>query len=204
MAEYQTTTSFLLYAVARLVFVPYLKLNFRITVEGRGNVPSDGPVVLLPKHQRWIDIPVVGFSVGSPLRYIAKKELFEFSPVRFALKGLGGVPLDRGAPIKTLESFRLLGRLLLAGERVVLFPEGTYYPDTMGKGKWRLIQWILELQERSASLIPFLPMGIRYGEGGLRRAVDVRIGDPLYEEDPSKAARFTEKAMEEIAGLSGL
>jgi 1-acyl-sn-glycerol-3-phosphate acyltransferase len=204
MAQDQTTASFLLYAVARLLFVPYLKLTFRITVEGRANMPSRGPVVLLPKHQRWIDIPVVGFSVGSPLRYIAKKELFEFPPVRFVLKGLGGVPLDRGAPIKTLDSFRLLGRLLLAGERVVVFPEGTYYPGTMGRGKWRLIQWILEFQERNAALIPFLPMGIRYGEEGIRLSVDVRIGVPLYEENPSKAAPFTEKAMKELARLSGL
>jgi 1-acyl-sn-glycerol-3-phosphate acyltransferase len=205
MVEDSTTpVSSLLYGLARLLFVPYLKLNYRITVKGEANVPATGPLVVLSKHQRWLDIPVVGFALGRPLRYVAKSELFVSSSVGSILKGLGGIPLDRKAPIRTLESFRLLSRLLLIGERIVVFPEGTYYPGRIGRGKWRLIQWVLEFQGRAGLLIPFIPMGIRYGDERLRPGIDVRIGSPLYESDASRAVSFTSKAMEEIGKLSGL
>ena len=63
---------------------------------------------------------------------------------------------------------------------MVIFPEGTYVRDAVGSGKNRLIRMILGIQSELKERIPFIPVGIRYGErSGWRRRVDIRMGPPL-------------------------
>jgi len=51
-----------------------------------------------------------------------------------------------------------------AGEKIVIFPEGTYFRHEVGSGKSRLLQMILRFQTELGNPIPFIPVGIRYGE----------------------------------------
>ncbi|NWF57314.1 MAG: 1-acyl-sn-glycerol-3-phosphate acyltransferase [Syntrophaceae bacterium] len=167
-----------------------------------------GPGVLLPKHQYWTDIPIVGLAAWRPVSYIAKQELFVYPGVRHFLISMGGIPLDRANPVKTLDSFRHLERLLVEKEFVVIFPEGTYYPSSMGRGKHRLIERILRFQEKMKwereQALPFIPMGIRYLEGKRRPEVRVAIGRPLFADGKTEAQDFTRAIVGEIARLSGL
>ncbi len=185
-----------------------MRLIYRIQVQGRENIPAEGPGVLLPKHQYWTDIPVVGLAAWRPVSYIAKQELFVYPGVRHFLGALGGIPLDRANPVKTLDSFRHLERLLREKEFVVIFPEGTYYPRSMGRGKHRLIERILRFQEKmkweGQQALPFIPMGIQYREKRVRSEIRVKIGSPLYADRKTEAQEFTQVIVEEIAGLSGL
>jgi 1-acyl-sn-glycerol-3-phosphate acyltransferase len=185
-----------------------LRFIYRIQVQGRENIPAEGPGVLLPKHQYWTDIPIVGLAAWRPVSYIAKQELFVYPGVRHFISALGGIPLDRANPVKTLDSFRHLERLLLGKEFVVIFPEGTYYPRSMGRGKHRLIERILRIQERmnweGKQALPFIPMGIQYLEKKVRDEIRVKIGPPLYADRKSEAQEFTRVILEEIARLSGL
>lgn len=197
------------YRFVRSLSFYYISLRYRFRVEGQEHIPRHGPVIILPKHQRWIDIPVVAISLTFPCHYIAKKELFEKPMLREFIKWLGGVPLDRQQPIKYLDSFRYLDHLLLSGETIVIFPEGTYFPEKMGAGKHRLIQKLLKVQkemqvagERFA--MPFIPMGIHYGKAGPRPKLLVKIGRALYCENSARANEFIKVIMESIAGLSGL
>lgn len=198
----------LLYKLVRGIAGPFLRTVYRIRVEGQENIPPAGPGIILPKHQYWTDIPVVALAARRPVSYIAKQELFVYPGVRHFLAALGGIPLDRGNPVKTLDSFRHLERLLKEREFVVLFPEGTYYPDTMGRGKHRLIERILRGQEKmgwpEGRAIPFVPMGIRYREKKARTEVRVKIGRPLFADGKADAREFTREIIEGIAGLSGL
>jgi 1-acyl-sn-glycerol-3-phosphate acyltransferase len=181
---------------------------YRIRVEGGENIPPEGPGILLPKHQFWTDIPVVGLAAWRPVSYIAKQELFVYPGVRHLLLALGGIPLDRLNPVKTLDSFRYLERILQDREFVVIFPEGTYYPHSMGRGKHRLIERILRFQEKrgwqEAKPIPFIPMGIRYLEKKVRTEIRVKIGRPLFADEKTDAQGFTRAIVLEIAKLSGL
>ncbi len=185
-----------------------MRLVYRIQVEGRENIPAEGPGVLLPKHQYWTDIPIVGLAAWRPVSYIAKQELFAYPGVRHLLTALGGIPLDRANPVKTLDSFRHLERLLLGKEFVVIFPEGTYYPRSMGRGKHRLIERILRFQEKmkweGEQALPFIPMGIHYLEKKVRSEVRVKIGPPLYGNRKTEPREFTRVLVEEIGRLSGL
>ncbi len=198
----------LLYELIRTVCYPCFHSIYRIRVEGRENIPAEGPGILLPKHQYWTDIPIVGLAAWRPVSYIAKQELFVYPGVRQFITALGGIPLDRVNPVKTLDSFRHLERILQDGEFVVIFPEGTYYPHSMGRGKHRLIERILRFQEKKggqgARTIPFIPMGIRYLEEKVRTEIRVKIGRPLYADGKTEAQEFTQAIVGEIARLSGL
>jgi len=198
----------LLYELIRTVCYPCFHSIYRIRVEGRENIPAEGPGILLPKHQYWTDIPIVGLAAWRPVSYIAKQELFVYPGVRQFITALGGIPLDRVNPVKTLDSFRHLERILQDGEFVVIFPEGTYYPHSMGRGKHRLIERILRFQEKKggqgARTIPFIPMGIRYLEEKVRTEIRVKIGRPIYADGKTEAQEFTQAIVGEIARLSGL
>jgi 1-acyl-sn-glycerol-3-phosphate acyltransferase len=150
----------------------------------------------------------VALAAWRPVSYVAKQELFVYPGVRQFITALGGIPLDRINPVKTLDSFRHLERILQDGEFVVIFPEGTYYPHSMGRGKHRLLERILRFQEKKRwqgdRAIPFIPMGIQYLEEKVRTEIRVKIGRPLFADGKTDAQEFTQAIVGEIARLSGL
>ncbi len=196
-------SDFLFFIIHKLGFLCFHSI-YRIRVEGRENLPS-GAAVVLPKHQFWTDIPLVGLALEKPASYVAKHELFVYPVARHFLTWMGGIPINRLEPVKTLGSFRYVEKLLKTGEKIILFPEGTYYPDAIGAGKHGFVQAILHFQKRmTGGAIPFLPMGIRYTKRGLRTQVCIRIGAPVFCRDESQAREFTECIVDEIGRLSGL
>ncbi|MCX5907737.1 MAG: lysophospholipid acyltransferase family protein, partial [Deltaproteobacteria bacterium] len=159
-------------------------------------------------HQFWTDIPIVGLAAGKPLYFIAKQELFRYPGVTQFMRLLGAIPLDRIKPIKSLKTFRSVNHLLKNSEFIVLFPEGTYYPYSLGQGKYRFIENILRFQENQKwfgeKAISFLPMGIAYEKKGLRPQVKVKIGAPLFSNGKVDGPEFTRRLINEIGKLSEL
>jgi len=186
--------------IARLIF----SIFYQIETDKRETLPEDGPAVILPKHQYWTDIPIVSLAFRSLLHFVAKKELFKYPVIRHYLFLLGGIPVDRKDSIRTLKSFKTLTSLLRAGQKIVIFPEGTYFRGGVGSGKSRLLRMILRFQTELEYPVPFIPVGIRYGERvGWRRRVVIRIGHPLFAERESDDILLTQRVMEEISHLSG-
>ena len=187
--------------IAHLVF----SIFYRIETERKTTLPDHGPMIILPKHQYWTDIPIISLAFEPLLYFVAKKELFKYPLIRNYLSLLGGLPVDRKQSIRTLDSFKTLVSLLRDGEKIVIFPEGTYFRNGVGSGKSRLLQMILRFQSELGDPIPFIPVGIRYGErSGWRRRVEVCIGSPLFAEKESDAISLTHQAMEEISHLCRL
>lgn len=197
-----------LYKFNRIIGHFFFRLFFDLKIEGQEKIPAQGPAIILPKHQFWTDIPLVGLSIPKPLNYIAKQELFIYPFVRQFLRAMGGIPLDRMKPVKSLNSFRYIEKLLRAKEFIVLFPEGTYYPYIMGQGKHGLIQRLLYLQgkmaENGLKKIPFIPMGLDYSTSGWPRKVQIKIGEPIYARPETESQEFTNLIIKEIARLSGI
>ncbi|RPH87999.1 MAG: 1-acyl-sn-glycerol-3-phosphate acyltransferase [Desulfobacteraceae bacterium] len=183
-----------------------LPMKFDIRTEGWSNLPEKGPAFLIPKHQQWWDVPLLGHVVPRPLYFLAKQELFRSSLGRYFISRLGGIPVDRESPIKSLATFRALVSLLQQEAFLVLFPEGTYYPGAMGPGKSRLVQMILRLQNKQAlRSVAFIPVGIGYERlSGGRTRVTLRLGEPLQEPDPCRAEDFTGRLLSRVKELSGL
>ena len=196
----------LIFNLTRAVSSCCLSFKFQVQVEGLAHLPEKGPAFLIPKHQQWWDVPLLGHKVPRPLYFLAKQELFRSSLSRYFISRLGGIPVDRVSPIRSLATFRELVLLLQRESFLVLFPEGTYYPGAMGPGKSRLVQMILRLQHKqSLPAVPFFPVGIAYERrpGSGRTGVTLRIGEPLQEPDPCRAEDFTAHLLSRIKELSG-
>ena len=193
------------YSITRKIAQIVFSFFYRIEIERETILPAQSSAIILPKHQYWTDIPLVSLSFHEFLHFVAKKELFRAPGIRSYLSLVGGIPLDRERSIRTLTSFKYLISRLKADEKVVIFPEGTYVRGSVGSGKSRLIQMILQFQSELKAPIPFIPVGIRYGgRMGWRRHVEIRIGPPLFGDGESDALSLTHRAMEQISRLSTL
>lgn len=184
--------------IARLIARAFFSLLFRLTVRGQENLPLHDAFVLVPKHQRWEDIPLLGLATPRSLHYVAKQELFVITFFGWFLSALGGIPLNRSRPMESRQSLRLIQELLGEGEGVVVFPEGTYYRNRMGSGHVGLIRMIM-----SRSKVPFIPTGVRYEAKGLRTEVQIKFGRPIYRDSSANTDLFVDQIMKEIARLSG-
>jgi len=187
------------YNLTKIFSAFVLRPFFRLQVIGHINIPEKGPFLLLPKHQRWEDIPLLSMAIARPLYYIAKHELFRNPLSRWFISSLGGMPLNRVNPSESIQSVKKLFDLLNNGEGIVIFPEGTYYKDRMGKGHKRLIRMIL-----SRYMTPLIPVGIIYSKGRNRIHVRIEIGRPVLPESSCNINEGIELAFIEIARLSGL
>jgi 1-acyl-sn-glycerol-3-phosphate acyltransferase len=111
------------YQIARLVFVAFGKVYWRVTIEGRENVPKDRPVVVAPVHRSNVDTILMAFVSRRPLRYMAKDTLYRYRWSAILITALGGFPVNRQGADR--ESLRTCEAALRRGESVVIFPEGT-------------------------------------------------------------------------------
>ncbi|MEJ2100073.1 MAG: lysophospholipid acyltransferase family protein [Desulfobacterales bacterium] len=181
--------------LARILLAPF----FRMEVAGAENLPADCAFILLAKHQRWVDIPLLGLATSRPLYYIAKFELFKNALSNWFCSALGGIPLNRQRPLKSRRSLNATIELLETGEGLVIFPEGTYYRGQMGPGQAGMVRFVL-----SRLNLPFIPAGIHYATGGWRIRVRIRFGNAFHREPAMSLEKFFSQLMAEIARLSGL
>jgi 1-acyl-sn-glycerol-3-phosphate acyltransferase len=181
--------------LVRLLLRPF----FRIEAGGLKNLPRDTAFILLSKHQRWEDIPLLSLATPRPLYYIAKYELFKNALSNRFFSALGGIPLNRQRPLESRRFLQATIQLLEKGEGVVIFPEGTYYRNKMGPGQTGMVRFVL-----SRLKLPFIPVGINYATNGWRTRVRINFGKAFHTDPTLTADTFVNRMMKEIAALSGL
>ncbi len=172
---------------------------YPLETDGLRNLPRDSAFVLLSKHQRWEDIPLLGLATPRPLYYIAKYELFKNVLSNRIFSALGGIPLNRQRPLESRRFLQATIQLLEKGEGVVIFPEGTYYRNKMGPGQTGMVRFVL-----SRLKLPFIPVGINYTANGWRTRVRINFGKAFHTDPALSADAFVRRMMKEIAALSGL
>ncbi len=181
--------------IAKILFDPF----FRIKTSGIDNLPTQSAFILLPKHQRWEDIPLLSLATPRPLYYMAKNELFRNPIAGWLLSSMGGIPLNRRRPMESRLSLQRMIEYLRKGEGIVIFPEGTYFKNKMGPGRVGLIRMVL-----SRSTVPFIPVGMNYSRKRGRALAQMNFGEPVYSSPSAKADDLIREIMAEIAQLSGL
>lgn len=110
------------WSVLRSSFVP-------ISFEGWENIP-DEPVVFAANHSSSVDIPIVGvLARGKPHVWLAKEDLMQWKLLKWVLPRLA-VIVDVNSREKAMRSMINLVRLVKGKNiDVMIFPEGTRYPD---------------------------------------------------------------------------
>jgi len=153
-------------------------------VEGRENVPQDGPLIVAPVHFSNLDPPVVACSVVREISFMAKEELFKVPILGPWIRSLRAFPLKRGG--QDMEALRKAISLLEEGKALLVFPEGTRGD---GEHLGKLLTGIAVMAKRTGANV--LPMGIagthamlpRGGKWPKRGRIRVVIDKPFrYEE----------------------
>ncbi len=163
-----------------MLFRTFAVLFWRVTVEGRANVPVDGPFVVSPVHRSNIDTPLMGFVARRQLRYMAKDSLWKHGWSARLLTALGGFPVNRDTADR--EALRTCESALRRGEPVVIFPEGT---RKSGPVVGDLFEGAAFVALRGG--VPIVPVGIGGSAGAMPkgskflRPVKIRIviGPPI-------------------------
>ncbi len=208
----------MLYGVMHTVVPPLAKAVWRPTVEGLGNLPRTGPVIVASNHISFADSLVIPIVAPRKVVFLAKSDYFTGTGLKGAIsrawfEGIGMVPVDREDTKAALASLDIALEVLGRGEAFGIYPEGTRSRDgRLYRGRTGVAHLAL------TSGAPVVPVGVQgtdhiqpVGARLPRLAnVTVRFGEPLhfaarYDGVPPGRARreVTDAVMAAIQRLSG-
>ncbi len=123
---------------------------------------TDGPVLLVANHVSWLDVYALDAVLGGA-RYVAKREVAGWPVAGGIARGFGTFFHARGNRRDAARVKDEVAATLRAGERVVVFPEGT---TTEGHGVGRFHAAFLQAAIDAG--VPVQPVAIRYprADGG--------------------------------------
>ncbi len=167
-------------AVARFA----LSAMARVKVEVDGELPRDGPLIVVANHMSNADPPLVAGwltpLLGRQMHILAKEALF-VGPIGAILRRLGATPVRSGG--SDIEAYRTALAILDRGEILCIFPEGTRSHDgAIAEPK----PGVAMLATRSG--VPILPVGVSgsdlfLGRGrrfpGIGTRITLRVGRPF-------------------------
>lgn len=150
----------LTYYLIRYLIAPVFRLLWGVRVEGRKNVPRRGGVIFASNHLSFIDSIVIPMASPRPVYFMAKASYFTKKGLkgRFIaslMRGLGAIPVERGAGASAMAALEQQRRRLEAGRAIALYPEGTRSKDgRLYKGRTGVAFMALEED------VPVLPVGL--------------------------------------------
>lgn len=177
------------YTFARGLVKIYYKFMFCMDIQGEEHIPKEGGVVLCCNHMSNFDPTTMAAFVKRPVRYIAKKELFEKRWSAKLLSSLGAFPVDRQTT--DMKALKTAIKLLKNGEALGIFAEGTRVKE--GEAKAAKAGVALFALKGEAPIVPIC-ISSKYK---FRSIVHIRYGEPIYL-DEYKGQKVTTEMMEEI------
>ncbi|MFC4561799.1 lysophospholipid acyltransferase family protein [Nocardiopsis mangrovi] len=208
----------MIYDTLRVIGSALGRMVYRPAIEGLGNIPRSGPVLLASNHLSFSDSVVIPLAVPRRVRFLAKAEYFEGPGVKgrlskAAFTALGAVPVRRGSGRDAVDALELGLRVLKDGEIFTIYPEGTRSPDgrlyrgRTGVGHLALtsgapvvpvaLTGTERIQPIGARLPRVSPIGIRFGA-----PLDFSTGYGHLKTGPARRA-VTDEIMAAIRSLSG-
>jgi fatty-acyl-CoA synthase len=105
----------------------YLKMaGWRVRVDGREHLRENMPRMLVANHTSYADIVVLMAALGTEYHFVAKAEVMSMPFFRTFLGKLGHFAFRREDPRARLQQAEQIEDVLLRGESVFVFPEGTF------------------------------------------------------------------------------
>lgn len=177
-----------------------------VLVEGAAKLDPSRRYVLVANHASILDIPVLFVAIPQPLRFFAKRSLFQIPVFGWGLRASGFIPIDRKKRSRNVASFDLATTRIAKGNSIVIFPEEGRSREPQMR-PFKRGAFLLALK----SQLPIVPVAIA-GTWDVMPAtrlsihpgkVVVRIGDPIETEDLSikKKDELMRDARERIAAM---
>ena len=105
---------------------PELMPFARFDIAGVGNIPAEGPAIVIANHRSYFDVSTLAMTfapTGRAVRFLGKKEVFDAPVVGSVARAMGGIRVERGtgsdAPLRAAQE------ALDAGQIVAIMPQGT-------------------------------------------------------------------------------
>lgn len=143
------------YKFAKGVITPVFKFLYRPTIIGEENILKNESLVLAGNHTNILDCFLLISSVPRQIRFLAKDSLFKGFTKPF-MHLMDVIPVNR--KIHDKESLKKAEEVLLRGEVIGIFPEGTINrtDDVVMKFK---IGAVKMSKDTDSTLIPFVITG---------------------------------------------
>lgn len=160
-----------LYRVARCVITVFMKVFYRVEINGKENLIYNDSIILAGNHTNNLDALLVMSSYKCNVRFLAKKELFKgvFNKL-FLMAGV--IPVDRGKKDDVAKTVSI--NALNNKETLCIFPEGTINrgKDTILPFKYGVVSFA---SKTNSYVIPFV---IRGKYKLFRRCVSISYLEP--------------------------
>lgn len=188
-----------LYELLRVLIWTLSHLYFRLQVEGRENVPKDGPFVLAPVHRSNLDFALASTVTRRQLRYMTKASIFKYKLLGRVILSMGSYPVERGTADR--DALNRTIDVLKGGHGTVLFPEGTRKTGPVVED---LFEGPCYVASRSGA--PIVPVGIGGSEKAMGKGVHfprprkicIVVGPPIPPPAPPEGrTRPSRKAIHE-------
>jgi 1-acyl-sn-glycerol-3-phosphate acyltransferase len=195
--------------IAAVVVALVRLARWRIDVQGLRHVPSEGGAVLAFNHHSYGDFIMLGWApvrlLRRPIRFLAKREIWDSPRTRWIVDLVGAVPVDRHSASDRSSAYEAAIAALQDGDLVAVAPEQTIsrsfelLPFRTGAARMA--------QQAGVPIVPVVGWGShRFATKGHKPRlitglpVSVRFGEPIEvgpDDDPREAtdrlrARMTE------------
>ncbi len=136
-------------------------LGVKLQVHGLENIVNRGSKIVISNHESALDIPILMAALPIPIRFMAKKELFQIPLFGWTLNLARHIPVDRKRPRKSYTVInRVSKELIRNGLSIAVSPEGTRSYDgkiaPFKKGAFRLAHI------HNLPILPVLILGARH------------------------------------------
>jgi len=204
----------LLYWVVKGVLTPFIRVCFRVKVEGRDNLPARGPVILASNHRSFLDSIFLPAVLRRRVTFVAKAEYFDDPKSAWFFRGVGQIPIRSEGGSAGERALASATEVLQKGGVFGIYPEGTRTRDGfLHRGH----TGVARLSLRTGTAI--VPVGLIGTDEvqpvdsrmpRLFRRVTIRFGEALdperygdYEQEHLALRELTDEVMYEIGQLSG-
>ncbi len=197
-----------------------MHLYYKIHYSGTGNIPKQGPALIVPKHLSYLDIILEGMLLRRECSRYGNWIMKDNIPLpQNLLYDLGGIIIRRPGDAREIKdkderrkflekakevnkkAMAYVGQLFQKGELVVAHPEGTRTKGMVGPLRKELFEFVLETERRYEIDIPIIPIGIEYGRLWVPfSGINVKVGEPIDANTPN----LVEIVRTEIEILSNL
>jgi 1-acyl-sn-glycerol-3-phosphate acyltransferase len=203
-----------LYWVVKAVLTPFLRLVYRVRVEGRDEVPAQGPVILAANHRSFMDSLFLPLVIRRRVTFVAKAEYFDDKKTAWFFWGVGQIPIRREGGSASERALASATDVLEQGQVFGIYPEGTRTRDGyLHRGH----TGVARLALRTGA--PIVPVGMIGTDDinpidrkfpRLFRTVRIQFGAPITadrytgrEQDRLVLRQLTDEVMFELQQLSG-
>ncbi len=163
----------------------------KITVRGYEKIPTDKPVLFVPNHQSYADIPVLLYALkGFPFGFVIRYTMAALPLIRNFVEPLGCVIIKQEDIRQSLKALNETAENINDGYSMLIFPEGrrefTNTPKPFKNGAFKIVQ------KTGVTLVPiYLHNSHLLFEGNGKQVgspnITVTILDPIETAEMSRA-----------------